>query len=142
MIKKTLKRDLWVPVVAILSGLFVVSCSGGEPENLVFELNIPVILKGESIETVKVQQGDMVTLRFLGEEPGEFHLHGYDIKKEIGSGEVVDLFFVADATGRFKFTFHLSGEDEHQDAEAHYRDEAHHEDAEGEIDIGFLEVRP
>ena len=79
--------------------------------------------------TIKVKQGDMVTLNIQVEEAGEFHLHGYDIEQDIEPGQAADFFFVASAAGRFKITFHRTEEGE-EDDEDH------------EIEIGYLEVGP
>ena len=59
--------------------------------------------------TIRVKQGDMATLKIEAAEPGQLHLHGYDTVKEVAAGEAVDLFFVADVTGRFQVTFHAGG---------------------------------
>ena len=133
--------------------LALAACGGGGPE----ELKIPVKLIGDQLdpETIQVGQGDSVTLMIEVEEPGEFHLHGYDIEQEIEPGEAAEFFFVADATGRFRITFHAS-EGEHQSHDGEQPDpeasgqketpespeEADDHDEGKEVDIGFLEVRP
>ena len=120
--------------------LAVVACGGSGPQ----ELEIPVKLVGDKLdpETIQVGQGDSVTLMIEVEEPGEFHLHGYDIEMDIEPGEPAEFFFVAEATGRFKITYHASG----NGAGSHEEDQTHEEpghDEEGEeVDIGFLEVLP
>ncbi|MDP6549949.1 MAG: cupredoxin domain-containing protein [Dehalococcoidia bacterium] len=83
------------------------ACGGGGPE----ELEIPVKLEHGKLspETIRVKQDDMVTLKIDAEEPGELHLHGYDIEKEIAAGESVDFYFVAETTGRYQLTFHAGG---------------------------------
>ncbi len=94
-------------VLPALLLLAAAACGGGGPE----ELEIPVQLdQGKlSPETIRVKRGDMVTLKIEAEETGGLHLHGYDIEKDVAAGEVVDFFFVADATGRFQITFHAGG---------------------------------
>ena len=129
---KALELSAWLTAVAVLVTVLSAACGGGEPE----ELEIPVRVEGEKLipETIKVKQGDLVTFKIQVEEPGEFHLHTYDIEKHIEPGETAGFFFVADATGRFRITFHPLEEDE---------GEGEHEDEEEEeIDIGFLEVGP
>ena len=115
-------------IPALLLVLVIAACGGGDPE----ELEIPVsIVDGEmSPETIDVKQGDTVTLRVESDEHGEFHLHTYDIVKEVGGAGSVGFLFVADATGRFRITFHATGQE-------HERD-----NGDEEADIGFLEVRP
>ncbi|MBC8280952.1 MAG: hypothetical protein H8E48_09225, partial [Chloroflexi bacterium] len=110
----------------IAVGLFAMvaaaACGGGDPE----ELDIPVsITAGEmSPGTIKVKQGDMVTLKIDADEGGEFHLHTYDIEADIESDSVTDFYFVAEATGRFKVTYHPQGEHDEGD---------HDEDSHGGI---------
>ena len=126
---RALKLSALITTVAVLATFLVAACANGEPD----ELEIPVKVIGETMnpETITVKQGDMVTLKIQVEEPGEFHLHTYDLEMDIEPAEVTDFFFLAEATGRFRITFHPSDEEragEHEDEE--------------EIDIGFLEVRP
>ena len=141
---KTLKIFASLTVASLVTTGMAVACGGGEPE----ELEIPVSVEGESMrpETIKVKQGDMVTLKIQVEEAGEFHLHGYDIEQDIEEGQITDFFFVADATGRFKITFHHSEEDEEEEtnAEGHERgtEENHEDDEDEEIEIGFMQVDP
>jgi plastocyanin len=89
---------------AVLLLLAAAACGGGGPE----ELEIPVKLEHGALspETIRVKQGDMVTLKIETEETGQLHLHGYDIEKDVSAGGVIDLFFVAETTGRYQITFH------------------------------------
>ena len=132
-----LKLSALLIAVAALCILLAAACRGGEPE----ELEIPVNVEGGKMnpETIKVKQGDMVTLKIQADDAIEFHLHTYDIKKDVVVGEVVDFFFVADATGRFRITFHHleEGEGEHKEKEGEQK-----KNEEEEIDLGFLEVGP
>lgn len=59
-----------------------------------------------SPETIRVSQGDSVTLSLETDQPGTFHIHGYDYQQEVRVGEVTDFQFKADATGRFRINFH------------------------------------
>lgn len=142
---RIIKFVAWLTIATVLLIGLVAACGGGEPE----ELEIAVSVEGESMspETIKVKQGDMVTLKIQVEKAGEFHLHGYDIEQDIEPGPAADFLFLADATGRFKITFHHAeeGEEDHEDEEDEDEDEDEedHEDEEGEeIEIGYLEVGP
>ena len=122
--------------LAVIMPLIVAACGGGGPE----ELDISVKVEQEQLrpETLRVKQGDMVTLKIEADEAGEFHLHGYDIEEDVSPEQLVDLYFVADATGRFRITFHAEeattgGEGEHKKGE---------EEEEEETTIGFVEVQP
>ena len=113
-----------VIAMSLFAMVAAAACGGGDPE----ELDIPVNIEaGEmSPETIKVQQGDMVTLQINADEGGEFHLHTYDIEAEIEANIQTDFYFVAEATGRFKITYHPVGEGDHDEGK-------HDEDGHGGI---------
>ena len=96
---------LAVSLIAIIAGA---ACSGGDPQSLDIEVSIDHGVMNP--ETIEVIQGDMVTLKILANEGGEFHLHTYDIEMDIEASSETDFFFVAEATGRFKITYHPAGE--------------------------------
>ncbi len=128
---------LAVSLIAIIAGA---ACSGGDPQELDIEVSI-----GHGVmnpETIEVIQGDMVTLKILANEGGEFHLHTYDIEMDIEASSETDFFFVAEATGRFKITYHPQGESEHNEEEKEGEEEHDQQDEAGEIEVGFLEVQP
>ncbi|HIN22964.1 MAG TPA: hypothetical protein EYM73_01095 [Dehalococcoidia bacterium] len=128
---------LAVGLIAIIAGA---ACSGGDPQELDIEVSIDHGLMNP--ETIEVIQGDMVTLKILANEGGEFHLHTYDIEMDIEAGSETDFFFVAEATGRFKITYHPQGESEHNEEEKEGEEEHDQQDEAGEIEVGFLEVQP
>ena len=149
MNRNRLKFSLPVAIAAILVISLTSACGGGgEPQ----ALTIRVTVDGESMEpeTVRVTQGDMVTLQIQTEHSGEFHVHGYDVKTDAEAGETTDLFFQADPTGRFKITFHESETTEEKpNGDSHHEEKAGekgtgHDEAsdESEIELGFLEVGP
>ena len=136
---------------------------GDEPQ----ELRLPVKVEGGGLdpETIRVKQGDLVTLAIESERTGQFHLHGYDLEKEVTGGETTDFFFIANATGRYRITMHYSGpaEGDNDGGGDHHEgsgsqdsdgDEAGHlegadqdggkssSQGEEEINLGFLEVSP
>jgi heme/copper-type cytochrome/quinol oxidase subunit 2 len=51
---------------------------------------------------ISVGKGDRVRLRITSDEPLEFHLHGYDLAKDVEAGEPTELPFDATITGRFE----------------------------------------
>lgn len=53
-------------------------------------------------DEVVLGEGDRVTLRISADRPIEFHLHGYDLEKEVEPGEPTELSFEADLTGHFE----------------------------------------
>lgn len=128
---------LAVGLIAIIAGA---ACSGGDPQELDIEVSIDHGVMNP--ETIEVIQGDMVTLKILANEGGEFHLHTYDIEMDIEASSETDFFFVAEATGRFKITYHPQGESEHNEEEKEGEEEHDQQDEAGEIEVGFLEVQP
>ncbi len=93
--------------VTLFAMVFAIACASSDPEELVIPVNIT---DGEMTpSTINVKQGDMVTLKIDADEGGEFHLHTYDIESEIDPESVTDFYFVAEATGRFKITYHPLG---------------------------------
>ena len=89
--------------VALIAIIGAVACSSSDPETI----DVSVSIKSGLMEpkTIKVKQGDMVTLKISADEGGEFHLHTYDIEANIPADEETDFYFVADATGRFRITY-------------------------------------
>jgi len=99
---------------------------------------------------------------------GIMHLHGYDIENEVKKGKLGNFHFEANATGRFKITFHAKEEHAHkEEVQKHGEHETegnhsevtsdhateheeetesdhgnHEEHEEEEQTIGFLEVYP
>lgn len=89
--------------------LIAAACGGGEPEDV--EVSVTIRDDRMSPETIEVKHNDSVTLKIDSDIPGAFHLHGYDIEREVVPGEVVVFAFTAEATGRFRIAFHKAGLD-------------------------------
>ncbi len=107
-------------VVALTGALLLTAaaCGGGEPEELTFEVNIQERRVDETDSVLRAKQGDNVTIVVSSDEHLNFHLHGYDIEKEVKSEEPATLQFTVDATGSFPFTVH-SVEGSHDEAGEH-----------------------
>ena len=99
-------------VVAVLGGLFVLlrpdSPTAG-PQTQEFDLRI----SGEAMEPsdITVTEGDRVVLRITADSPLGFHLHGYDLEREVEPGEPARLSFETDLTGRFEMENHETEEE-------------------------------
>ena len=140
----------FIAALGIVAAVMVGACGGGEPQ----ELDIQVEVHGDTLvpETIKAKHNDMVTLRIDAEKSGEFHIHGYDLKKDVIGGEVADLAFEATLEGRFPITFHEQpeadpthdeeSEDEDHDEESEEDEEEKHEEGSEEVEVGSLEVSP
>ena len=58
------------------------------------------------VEKIDVTSGDQVRFRVTSDEPGEVHVHGYDIEKPIQPGKPVALTFPADIQGGYEIELH------------------------------------
>ena len=126
-------------LLALVASLAALAACGGdsEPETRTFDLEISDAGLNLDRMDMDVKQGDTVTLRIDTDEHGTFHLHGYDIEREVGPDDTATMEFLANATGKFDITFHPGGESEEHEEEEH--DEGH----EGEEKlIGSLRVEP
>jgi len=62
------------------------------------------------VKTIRVKQGEQVSLRWTTDEAATVHLHGYDIEKKIKPNESAVMSFKANATGRFPIEAHGFGD--------------------------------
>ena len=60
-------------------------------------------------DDLRVSQGDTVRLAFTSDEPGEVHLHGYDLTAEVSPDHPGELVFAATTAGAFGINFHVFG---------------------------------
>ena len=113
-IKKPIFTVLIV-AMGLITMIAATACNSSDPE----ALDVMVAIKSGVMDpkTIKVKQGDLVTLKILADDAGEFHLHTYDVEADIPADQETDFYFVAKATGRFKITYHPMSEDEHEDGE-------------------------
>ena len=58
-------------------------------------------------DDLRVSQGDTVRLTFTADEPGEIHLHGYDLTALVSPGQPGELVFDATTAGAFAINFHV-----------------------------------
>ena len=121
MFNNSIRSALW-PLPALAVALALAACGGGDPESLQFGLAINerqlAVDEGELV----AKQGDAITFVLDTDEGGAFHLHGYDIERELVIHETATMEFTANATGRFSITFHpgaAGGEGSHLHATEH-----------------------
>jgi plastocyanin len=66
-----------------------------------------LIIQGKKLvsgpATIKVNQGDEVTIKITSDETEEFHVHAYDNSVELEPGKQATLTFKANLSGRFPF---------------------------------------
>lgn len=125
----------------VLLTLLVVGCSGNrEPVARTFNLSIANRTVGDEHNKLRVTQDDQVTLRITTDEDGTFHIHGYDLKSIITTGQTSEIQFKANATGKFDFEMHADSEDQHDHNTADKG--MSHESESADVILGFLEVLP
>ena len=124
----------------LVATLVVVGCGGIEPQQRTIDLNVTNGEFNLDPPVVKVNQDDDVTLRFVGDEVGDIHLHGYDLGVTVEPGKTVELVFQATATGKFDFELHLPGHSTEIDHNSEGHSHSHAEKT--TIFLGSLEVYP
>ncbi len=71
-----------------------------------------LVIEGRRIvsggSTIRVGQGDLVSLSVTADEEEEFHLHGYDRSVDLSPGISATLVFAATDSGRFLFELERS----------------------------------
>ena len=75
---------------------------------------------------LRVTQGDTVRLTFTADEPGEIHLHGYDLTADVSPGHPGELVFEATTAGAFGINFHVFAGERASASDA--ADDGHHHD--------------
>ena len=136
---KTSRRAAHALALALFGVLFLAACAGAEPQDRTFDITITGVDVQPAV--VKINQDDTVTFNITSEHPFMFHIHGYNIGKQVSPGETAVMTFEANATGRF--TLGLHGEMPEMAALPDAPDESTEADDSTvhEID-GWLEVQP
>ena len=76
---------------------------------LTFDIKIERGCVPDTMRLIRVNEGDVVKLRWTSDQPLVLHLHGYDIERRITPGIVTEMTFTAYATGRFPIHVHAQG---------------------------------
>lgn len=82
-----------------------------QSNNKTFELTVKDKKLVSGPETLKVTQGDNVTIKITNDEDEELHLHGYDKSVDLAKDKPAELVFTANLTGRFIFELEHSKTD-------------------------------
>jgi hypothetical protein len=107
-----------IAVLIAVIALRLLPSGGGGPAELTFALNIEHGQVAASSRLIRVMQGDVVKLELSSDQRQIVHLHGYEIAKLVVPGQVTELVFTANLTGRFPVHLHggqeTAGDDEHE----------------------------
>jgi hypothetical protein len=76
---------------------------------LTFDIKIERGRVPDTMRLIRVNEGDVVKLRWTSDQPIVLHLHGYDIEKSVAPGAIIELAFTAYAAGRFPIHVHAQG---------------------------------
>jgi hypothetical protein len=106
-------------VLRLVALLLILAGSAGAAE-LTFDIRIEGGRVPDTMQLIRVHEGDSVKLRWTSDRPLTLHLHGYDIEKRLAGDGVTELSFTANATGRFPIEIHApsarAGGSAHEDA--------------------------
>ena len=93
-----------------LALLLIAAGSAGAPAaELTYDIEIEHGRVPDTMRLIRVNEGDVVKLRWTSDQPLVLHLHGYDIERRITPGIVTEMTFAAYATGRFPIHLHAQG---------------------------------
>ena len=103
-------------------------------------IDLPIVERGTTTtrDDLQVTQGDTVRLTFTSDEPGEIHLHGYDLTAGVSPGHPGELVFEAENAGAFGINFHVFASETMDDAknvDSHSHGEAVAETVESDVPV-------
>jgi hypothetical protein len=70
----------------------------------------PPLLQAGKVTKLRFDEGETVRFRVRSDKPEHVHIHGYDIMKDVGAGETVNVAFKGDITGIFEIEFEDSAQ--------------------------------
>jgi hypothetical protein len=92
-----------------LALLLIIAGAPALAAELTFDIKIERGRAPDTMQLIRVNEGDIVKLRWTSDQPLVLHLHGYDIEKRVAPGAVTEVAFTAYATGRFPIHVHAQG---------------------------------
>jgi hypothetical protein len=101
-------------IIVISAGMMIAAEAADTVQHKVLKLSV---VNGAVVgvgDTVKVQQGDDLELRWSSDQPMELHLHGYDIEVKVSPQAPAVMSFKANIPGRFPVEPHGQGPGHHR----------------------------
>ena len=105
MSRATTRALILIPILLlVLAVLFFALRPASETAEVPQEKTVNLAIRQDTMapDEITVNKGDQVRLRITSDRPLEFHLHGYNLSKEVGPDEPAELAFDATNTGRFE----------------------------------------
>jgi hypothetical protein len=103
----------WSGAFARCTWFLAVLTALGAPPSFGEPRVVDLVIRGGTLSpeqrTIRVQQGDAVSLRWTSDRALTLHLHGYDIERSLAPGTTTTMSFTASVTGRFSIEIHGSG---------------------------------
>lgn len=101
-------------LVAVFSAAAVAAAAPGDVPHKALAFAVANgAVAGVPGNTINVQQGDDVEIRWTGDKPMELHLHGYDIEVKVTPPTPAVMSFKANIPGRFSIEQHGQGPGHH-----------------------------
>jgi hypothetical protein len=93
-------------IIGLLASLLISAApaDAGAPKVLAISLVNGAFVGSDN--TIRVQQGDDLELRWSSDKPMELHLHGYDIEVKVSPQSPAVMSFKANIPGRFPVEAH------------------------------------
>ena len=105
----------------MLLALLAMPAAAADGVHTVFHLHWEQCEFTEGVRTLRVTEGDMVTLHLHADTAVELHLHGYDDAITVPANGETRHHFKADTAGRFPVAIHAGcGADDHGHRTAFY----------------------
>jgi FtsP/CotA-like multicopper oxidase with cupredoxin domain len=107
-------RSLASAIIVIFAGMLTTAMAADAVRHKVLTLSVVNGAVAGVGDTVKVQQGDDLELRWSSDKPMELHLHGYDIEVKVSPQAPAVMSFKANIPGRFPVEPHGQGPGHHR----------------------------
>ena len=101
-------------IIVIFAGMVTKAVAADGAQHKVLTLSVVNGAVAGVGDTVKVQQGDDLELRWSSDKPMELHLHGYDIEVKVSPQAPAVMSFKANIPGRFPVEPHGQGPGHHR----------------------------
>jgi hypothetical protein len=107
-------RSLAFAIMVVFAGMLTTAVAADAVRHQVLMLSVVKGAVAGVGDTLKVQQGDDLELRWSSDRPMELHLHGYDIEVKVSPQAPAVMSFKANIPGRFPVEPHGQGPGHHR----------------------------